>query len=120
MNELSPDQFGDWLSLYYKHVLSQDHELINVQVFAKEQTPDIISAVHEALLNINAKPSNAFYLPAHNTHAKALQLFNSILAQNPNIGSDIPHSKNEVTILLSVNYDSQNDPVFLATRLGNI
>lgn len=120
MNELLPEKFSEWLSLYYQHLLSQHFELVNVQFYTENPKPEIDAAVLKALQASTTGELNIFYLPFHNLNVTASQLLDGILAQNHHIGRDMPTEDSKINISIEAKYDNPEDPVTVNTELGNV
>lgn len=116
MNELSPEQFGDWLTQNFQHLLNQHFEIKNV-IFYSENPTDAIDNAIKNTLQASLAP---FYLPFHNVNVSVQQLFDGLLAQNTYIGRDVPTEDNIYNFSVEAIYDNQDDPVVVNTALGSI
>ncbi|MCR5863405.1 restriction endonuclease [Flavobacterium sp. J372] len=119
MKELSPNEFGDWLTIYYQHVLSQHFELVNAEVFVENPSAEVSTAVNDALQKLASGELPGFFVPAHNTHATADALLNSVIAQSQDL-ANIPLSSEPVDVELKAEYNNIDDPVLLTTAVGEI
>ena len=119
MKELSPEEFGDWLTVYYQHVLSQHFDLINAEVFVENPSEEVIFALNDALQKMQNGTSTGFFLPAHNKYVDANILLNNLLSTSSEI-RNIPFSDVPVHVSINAEYINDADTVTLVTNLGTI